>query len=404
MCPATPGQPDKAPQVIPLALGLVGASGDDLDLVLEGTGPLDEPVLEIAAETQTFRFTGIEERPVPSLNRGFAAPIKLTSNLSEDDLLFLMARDTDAFNRWEAGQAYVTKRLTAAIGDVAAGKPLRHDPRLAEALRACLGDQSLEPAFLSQMLSLPSETDLATQIGKNVDPGAIHAARDHLRQYLGRALEPELRAICAAHDHTKPYDPSARDAGERSLRSGAVALLCAAAGPQLAFENLQAATNMTDTMAALSTLAVHDHELRTRALAEFYEASKDDHLLVDKWLALHAIAPFPSKIAYIRALTDHAAFSLKTPNKVRALIGTFAASNPVCFNDPGGAGYRLVADTVLALDAINPQVAARLAGAFKSWRVLEPKRRALARTEIERISKRKDLSRDTFEIVDKTLQ
>jgi len=254
------------------------------------------------------------------------------------------------------------------------------------------------------MLTLPGENDLAAQIGKDVDPAAVHEARRHLQAFLGAELMDELKAIYERYTTDTPYSPDAEAAGRRSLRNGALGLMCAHDGPDKAFSQFRCAANMTDLMAALGVLSQHDTRHRHEALQSFYEKGRDDHLLVDKWFALHAMAPFPERIRDIAALSEHEAFSLKNPNKVRALVGTFALANPVCFNAADGSGYRFVADTILSLDAINPQVAARLAGAFRSWRALEPGRRALAQAEIERIKDRTGLSRDTFEIVSKTLQ
>jgi aminopeptidase N len=328
----------------------------------------------------------------------------LTSNLGDDDHLFLMANDGDPFNRWESCQTYAGKRLLECVDDAQQNRPLRTDAQLADALGSCLTDDALEPAFVSLMITLPAESDLAARIGSNVDPWAIHTAREHLKRYLAQQLTSELAETYARLTTDKAYAPDAKDAGERSLRNSVLALLTCADGPELAFEQFRGAGNMTDTMGALTVLAATDAPEREQALAAFYERNASDHLLVDKWFALSAIAPFPDKMSEIRTLTDHPAFSLKTPNKVRALVGTFSMANPVCFNHEDGSGYRFLADVVLALDPINPQVAARLSAAFKSWRALEPGRRDLARTEIERIQARNDLSRDTFEIVSKTLQ
>ncbi len=404
MCAPTPDQNSKSPFHIPLCLGLVDASGDDTPLVLQGHGPLEGNVVEVTGNTQTFTFESVPERPVPSLNRGFSCPVKLTSNINDEDLLFLMARDTDQFNRWESAQTYIGASLIRDVRRIGAQMPLDDDVNFAEALRTCINDQALEPAFTAWMLSLPSETDIAARIAKDVDPAAVHQAREHMREMIGRLLEPELRATYDRLEGGDAYRPDAEDAGRRALRNTVLSYICAAAGPDLAHSQFSSAVNMTDTMAALGVLAVHDGPERAESLNAFYDAKKDDHLLVDKWLSLNAVAPFPDRIADIRALTEHEAFSLKKPNKVRALVGAFAASNPVCFNSADGSGYRFIADVVLALDAINPQVAARLSAAFKNWRVLEASRRDLARGEIERIKGRKGLSRDTFEIVSKTLQ
>ena len=400
----TPGQRDKKPMHIPLALGLLAADGSEAPLVLDGEGALDKPVLEITRNEQTFRFTGLSERPVASLNRGFSAPVVLTSNVQDQDLLFLMANDTDPFTRWESCQTYASKRLLDCVDDVRNGRTPGEDKPLADALKACITDESLEPAFIASMLMLPSESDLAAKVGKNVDPWAIHEARGHVKRFIADQLSDELAVTYDAMKDDRPYVPDAQDAGRRSLKVAALDLISRAKGPALAFEQFSTASNMTDLMGALAILATMDAPERTQALDKFYNDNASDHLLVDKWFALNAMAPFPDKMAEIRALTDHPAFSLKTPNKVRSVVGTFSMANPVCFNHEDGSGYRFLADVVLALDPLNPQVAARLSAAFKSWKSLEPGRQELARTEIERIKSRKDLSRDTYEIVSKTLQ
>ena len=404
MTPPSGGQRKKQPLHIPLEIGLIDADGKALPLTLDGHGALERPVLEITEEEQTFHFADVPDKPVPSLNRGFSCPVKLTSNLSDDDLLFLMSRDRDPFNRWEACQTYAGKKLLQCVEDATKDQPLRTDERLAEALDACLTDTTLEPAFVALMLNLPSENDLAARIGTNVDPWAIHTARSHLMAYLAGALHDRLIGLYDRLTDNEPYSPAAADAGRRALRNTVLDLLSRIDGPDLASRQFETASNMTDEMGALNVLGTIDAPERTDALNAFYDANKADHLLVDKWLALNAMAPFPDKIAEIRALTDHAAFSLKTPNKVRALVGTFSVANPVCFNHEDGSGYRFLADTVLALDSLNPQVAARLSSAFKNWRMMEPGRSALAKAEIERIKSRKGLSRDTLEIVTKTLQ
>jgi len=400
----TPGQRKKQPLHLPLALGLIAPDGTEADLVLDDQGPMARPVLEITENKQTFRFTGVSQKPVVSVNRGFSSPVKLTSNLGDDDFLFLMANDTDPFNRWESCQTYASKRLLECVENARENQPLGTHRPLADALKTCIEDATLEPAFVSLMLTLPTESDLAARIGANVDPWAIHDAREHLKGYLADALKAELLACYEHLADDKPYVPDAADAGRRALKNTVLDLLTKTEGPPIAYRQFSCAGNMTDLMGALTILACIDAPERVKALASFYEQNKSDHLLVDKWFALSALAPFADKVAEIRSLTDHPAFSLRTPNKVRALVGTFSTANPVCFNHQDGSGYRFLADVVLALDPLNPQVAARLSAAFKSWRALEPERRALAQTEIERIKARKDLSRDTFEIVSKTLQ
>jgi len=406
-CPPTADDGDKKPLHIPLRLGLIGADGEDIPLSLKNGATLNGDVIELSEPEHHFVFENVPARPVLSLNRGFSAPVRISADRHENDLLRQMASDSDPFNRWEAGQVYGARLLKSLVAAVRSGEPLRTGAGLGDALRACLDDRTLEPAFVAQMLQLPGEADLALEIGTDVDPGAIHVAREHLRMTIGQALHDEMVAL---HDHfssSGPYAPDAASAGERSLRAMALSYLVAAdpvKGAKRAFAQYSSAGNMTDIMAALSVLATAECPERTTALADFYERWKDDHLVVDKWLALQAGAPFAHTPDAVRQLMRHDSFSLSNPNKVRALVGTFAAANPVAFNAPGGEGYGLVADVVLALDPVNPQVAARLSGAFRNWRILEPTRRANAETAMQRIAAAADLSRDTTEIISKMLQ
>ncbi|WP_137388027.1 aminopeptidase N [Rhodoligotrophos defluvii] len=399
--PPTPGQGDKQPLLIPLAFGLVGAGGRDLPLQ-GATAGAEAGVLELAEPQQSWTFKGLDERPVLSVNRGFSAPVRVKTDLSDADWLFLMGHDPDEFNRWEAGQIYAKRLLIALAQACIEGRRLWDAPDYAEALRRSLRDQSLTPALQAELLTLPSEADLASEIGRNVEPVAIHAARQHLGGFIGRTLGEDLREAYEQGDVPGPYSPDPDSAGRRSLRAAALTLLAAgdpASGAALALGQFEAGRNMTEIFSALAVLARLDRPEREHALAAFYDRAADDHLLVDKWLSLHALGPFPSTPHRVRALMDHSAFSLRKPNKVRALIGTFAGSNPVAFNDRSGEGYQLLADVLLALDPINPQVAARLAGNFKSWRMLEPQRQALAGREIARVQAAPALSRDLTEII-----
>ncbi len=405
-CAPTPGQANKKPLPIPLTLGLMNAAGDDLPLTLEGQGPMDRPVIELSEAEQTLTFTGIEEKPVLSLNRNFSAPVTIRANRAEKTLLFAMAHDSDPFNRWEAGQIHATKLLVSMVEAVRAKKPPRRGADLARALGASLKSDQLEPAFIALMLQLPGEADLAREIASDVDPGAIHTAREALRATIGQQLRGDLEAVYGKLQVPGPYNPDARSAGKRALRATVLSYLAAADpkdGARRALAQYETAQNMTDAMAALLVLSRLDCPQRPKALSAFYERWRDDHLVIDKWLSLQAAAPFAYTPDTVRRLMDHESFALANPNKVRALIGVFATANPVAFNAPGGEGYTLVADVILKLDPMNPQVAARLAGAFRNWRILEPRRRARARTALKKIAAQKWLSRDTFEIVTKTL-
>ncbi len=403
--PSTPGQPHKQPMVIPLAVGLVGSNGGDLPLALDGR-PLARGVIEMREPSRSFVFTGVAERPIPSLNRGFSAPIKLNLPVEADDLRFLAAHDSDPFNRWQAVQTLAMALLTANVASLRAGAPARNDDGLMAALGAILADTELEPAFIALMLTPPSEPDIAREIGRDVDPDAIFAARRQLRASTGMRLSPALVETYSRMITPGPYRPDAASAGRRTLKNVCLDLLAATDASQAisrARSQYENADNMTDRMAALETLALHDRPERAAALDDFYRRYADDPLIIDKWLALQATIPEPATLERVRALTAHPAFSMANPNRVRSLIGSFAQANHTQFNRPNGAGYNFVADVVLALDPKNPQVAARLMGAFRSWRALEAGRRACAQATLRRVASAPTLSRDVGDIVARTL-
>ena len=404
--PPTPGQPSKEPMVIPLAIGLVGRDGRDLPLKLSDGRTIERGVLTLTRPAETFVFGDIGEPPVPSLNRGFSAPIKLVANLSADDLRFLAAHDVDAFNRWQALQTLATRLLLDNVANLRAGKPARRDSGLLDALGAVLGDGTLEPAFIALALTLPGESDLAREIGRDVDPDAIFAARSALRAVVGDHLAGPLFDHYRRLSESRPYTPDAAGAGRRALRNVCLDLLVATGRPDavsLAAQQYQAADNMTDRMAALSTLSLRDVPERTAALDDFYTRYGDDPLIVDKWFTLQATIPEPATLDRVKALTGHAAFSFANPNRVRALIHAFALANPKEFNRTDGAGYDFIADTVLALDRKNPQLAARLLSALKSWRMLEPGRRAMAEKALQRVAAAPAPSPDVADIVQRAL-
>jgi len=404
--PATPGQPSKEPMVIPLAIGLVGRDGRDLPLELADGRAIERGVLALTKPAESFVFRDVGEPPVPSLNRGFSAPIKLVANISADDLRFLAARDSDAFNRWQAVQTLATRLLLDNTAALRAGRQARKDAGLIDALGAVLADGALEPAFMALMLTLPGEADIAREIGRDVDPDAIFAARAALRSAVGEALAGPLFDHYRRLSESAPYSPDAASAGRRALRNACLDLLAAtrrADAVALAARQYRSADNMTDRMAALSTLSFIDAPERSAALDDFYARYADDPLIVDKWFSLQAAIPEPATLDRVKALTAHSAFSFSNPNRVRALIHAFALSNQKEFNRADGAGYDFVVDTVLALDPKNPQVAARLLSSLKSWRVLEPARRALAEKALQRVAAASSLSPDTADIVQRAL-
>ncbi len=404
--PPTPGQPVKQPMVIPLVVGLVGRDGRDLPLKLSDGRMVESGVLIVEKPSEIFVFTDIAERPVLSLNRGFSAPIKLATELPADDLRFLAARDHDPFNRWQAVQTLASGLLIDNVTRLRAGLPLEADEGLLEALAAILADDRLEPAFIAQTLQPPSEADIAREIGRDVDPDAIFKVRTALRVLIGLHLNVALTESYRRMMNSGPYSPDAASAGKRTLKNVCLDLLAATGESHaiaLAAEQYRTANNMTDRVAALATLVQHDVPQRTAALEDFYRRYQSDPLIVDKWFTLQASAPDSTTLERVRALTAHPAFSLSNPNRVRALIGAFAQMNQKEFNRADGAGYDFVMAQILLLDASNPQVAARLATAFRSWRTLEPERRARAEAALQNAAAQSALSRDVKDIVARAL-
>ncbi|MGA7487092.1 MAG: aminopeptidase N, partial [Xanthobacteraceae bacterium] len=376
--PVTPGQPSKQPMVIPLAVGLVGPDGRDLPLRLGDGRTFERGVLTLTEPAETFVFEDVGAPPVPSLNRGFSAPIKLAVDLGTDDLKFLAAHDCDPFNRWQALQTLATRLLVAHAADLVAGRMTREDDGVLDALDALLADAALEPAFVALALTLPGEADVAREIGRDVDPDAIFAARSALRVAVGTHLAAPLFDRYRRLSEAGPYRPDAQSAGRRALRNACLDLLVATRRPEavsLAAGQYRAADNMTDRMAALAALSLCDVPERAAALDDFYARYAGDPLIVDKWFTLQAAIPEPATLDRVNALTKHPAFSLANPNRVRALIHAFASMNQKEFNRADGAGYDFIAETVLALDPKNPQVSARLATIFRTWRTLEDGRR-----------------------------
>ena len=404
--PATPGQPTKDPMVIPLAIGLVGRNGRDLPLKLADGRSIERSIFALRQAADTLVFTDLDQAPIPSLNRDFSAPIKLVANIEADELRLLAARDSDPFNRWQAVQQLAMRLLIDNVAALRAGREQRNDAGLLEAFAAILADPALESAFVALALTPPGETDIAREIGRDVDPDAIFSARLALRISTGERLEGELNARYRALAGSGPYRPDAEGAGRRALRNVCLDFLVAAGRPAataLALQQYQSADNMTDRIAALTILSLRANQERDTALAVFYERYAQDPLIVDKWLALQAAIPEPATLDRVKSLTAHPAFSFANPNRVRALIGSFSMANQTQFNRADGAGYDFLVDHVLALDPKNPQVAARLLQALKSWRVLEPRRRAFAQAALRRVVAAPALSRDVSDIATRAL-
>ncbi len=416
------GTPDKQPFHIPFALGLIGADGRDLPLQLEGEASAGGTtrVLDFTQAEQTFRFVNLPrgaKAPLPSLLRDFSAPVVVDAEYTDAQLTFLMAHDSDPFNRWEAGQRLATRALLQMVADVQAGRELTLDPALVAAVRAVLTDDTLSPAFREQALVLPAEAYLAERMAV-ADPAAIHRARQFLREGLARALQAEWLAAYEANATPGAYSPDAASAAKRALRNLALGYLADggdAAMQALADQHYREADNMTDRFAALSALVNSFAPGREAALADFYHRFENDPLVIDKWFSLQgmqrgSVGPQPGgphagkhTIDTVRALMQHPAFNLRNPNRARSLIFSFCSGNPAQFHAEDGSGYAFWADQVLALDAINPQVAARLARVLDRWQKYEPPLREHMRAALERVSNATTLSRDVREIVGKAL-
>ncbi len=397
----TPGQPNKEPLVIPLGFGLVAPGGRTQPVVTGNQNGLtaDEArqgVVELVTASRRISFKDVQPGTIPSLLRGFSAPVHLRLDLADGDLLSLLTHDSDPFNRWEAAQRVLTRGILQRVR----GDGLPDSAAIAEGLGAVLADAALDPAFKAQVLTLPSEADLARELARDVDPDAIEGARREIRAGIGRRLGDALRKHYVDHEGAGPYSPDASSAGKRALRNAVLGLLAAGDpenGASLAQTQFDAADNMTDTLAALGVLSLIPGQAREDALARFYASFRDEALVVDKWFALQASIPEASTLDRVRTLMTHPAFSLSTPNRIYALIGSFSA-NATQFNRADGAGYDLVAEVVLLLDSKNPQVGARVLNAFRSWRTMEGGRRQRAEAALRRIVAQPSLSPDVNDI------
>ena len=404
-CPASAGQEHKLPFHIPVAVGLLGADGRDLALSTDAKDRQGQAtvVLELTGEEQTFRFHDIAERPTPSILRDFSAPVVLEYDYTDAELLHLFSHDSDPVNRWEAGQRLAMERLLKLTTAVATGKPLALDATFIAAQRALLVDETLDPAFRELALILPSETIIAEQM-EVVEPQAIHTARQFMRRTLAAALKPELLAQYHANQTPGAYSPDALSAGKRALKNLALSYLLIA--PQeaelaLARQQFAEAGNMTDRAAALVAL-IHSGADVGAHLHSFYQDFEHEALVIDKWFAMQAAAP-GTDVAAVRKLMEHPAFTLKNPNRARSLIFNFTNGNPSQFHAADGSAYEFWAEHVIKLDALNPQVAARLARSMDRWRRYTPALQAHMQRALERVAAHARLSNDVLEVVSKAL-
>uniref|UniRef100_UPI0025DBABE7 DUF3458 domain-containing protein n=1 Tax=Roseobacter sp. TaxID=1907202 RepID=UPI0025DBABE7 len=378
--------PDPLPQVIPIAAGLLAPDGHEV---------MPTQVLEMTEATQSFTFEGLDARPVPSVLRGFSAPVVLESDLPVEQRAFLLAHDTDPFNRWEAGRSIARDSLLNSIrtGDAP-------DHAYMDGMRLVLQDETLDPAYRALMLGLPGQSDLATALhkeGTTPDPDAIYAATEAMRDARAAHLGDLAQTVYAVHQVSDPFRPDAVQAGHRALSNAMLALLGRLDGGAQAARQYAAADNMTQKLAALSVML--EAGTGDDALAAFEAEWKSDRLVMDKWFALQVVASGPDQTATIATrLTKHPDFNWKNPNRFRSVMGALAGHHPG-FHAKDGAGYRLLADWLIRLDPVNPQTTARMCSAFQTWRRYDDARQALIASELDRILATPDLSRDTTEML-----
>jgi aminopeptidase N len=398
--PATPGQDTKIPLHMPLGLALLNSEGVELPLLTEETIELSRGIFEFTSPQSTLTFRDVKDRPILSINRGFSAPIILRSDATDTDLLLQMARDTDGFNRWEAAQTCARRLFVDAY------RGQRNDIlKFAEGLSLTLTHPNLDQAFKALMLQMPSEADVTVALAHDVDATQVYTCRTEILQAIATALEDQLLNALKATTEQGPYKPDTAGCATRSLRSAALSLLSYAAPKmalQIAQRDFSTASNMTTKAGALtSVLSVDDVAVETM-LTQFYDQHKTDPLLIDKWLAL--CAAHASSAADVERLISHPAFTFKTPNRVYALLGGFTGGNLKGLHAADGSGYRLLGHSIITLNGINPQVAARMANGFRSWSRYDHARRTHASAEMHKILHHNSLSNDVFEIISRTLQ
>lgn len=404
-CPETPGQTDKKPFHIPLALGLLSSSGANLSI---GENSTTTKVLDIRKESQQFVFDDMDERPLPSLLRGFSAPVRLHYDYSRDDLLFLMRHDDDGFNRWDSYQRLATETIIDLVGDIQSDKPLAIDGRLIDAWRALLEDEKADKAMVAEMLILPSEHWLSEQMAV-IAVDAIHEAREFVRAELAKKLSEQLQSIYRGLAVEKPYVPESADIAERQLKNiclGYLLKMDSEAMVTMAETQFRNATNMTDKMMALTCVVNGVHQSATECaevlLSEFYEQWQADANVMDMWLSVQVSGVKMGTLERVKQLMDHPVFDYRNPNKLRSLIGTFSMHNLKRFHDISGSGYIFLAENIIKLDKQNPQIAARMLTPLTHWRRYDDQRSGMMKAALKSIQSQ-ELSMDVFEVVSKTL-
>ncbi|MCL7420030.1 MAG: aminopeptidase N [Methylobacter sp.] len=405
-CPPTPGQLVKEPLHIPVRIGLISRDGSVAPCRLTGCDQgSDEVTLSVTEAEQSFTFEGLAQQPVVSLLRGFSAPVKLDMDYSLEELAFLLSHDSDTFNRWEAGQQLAGTIIMGLIEDARKGRELHLDPMITGAFRQVLEQSWDDLSYFSLLLDLPSETYLAEQMPV-VDVEAIHKAREFVKRTLARQLQPQFQALYQANHHDESGQFDAGAIGRRRIKNTCLGYLSKLENADIqnwAEQQFKTAGNMTDQIAALTAIVNNPHPATEQCLADFYRQWRDEALVIDKWFTLQATSPMPGTFATVQSLLAHDAFDLKNPNRVRSLIGAFSQANPLHFHAADGQGYQFLADQIIALNTINPQVASRMLGALTQWRRFDESRQALMKAQLERIMGTEAISRDVYEVASKSL-
>ncbi len=404
--PSTAGQNTKKVLHIPFRMGLLDSNGNDLPLVLDdGTGIVAGEPIHFREDSATYKFTGIKQKPVPSFLRGFSAPVTLQLNLSNEELAYLVANDTDSFNRWEAGQELASRLLLKIIDDIVNGRHAKVEPLYIKAIGHILADPSLDKALLAESLILPAEGVLTERVAF-ADPDAIHQARQMVLRALAIELKQQLVECYRRNKTEGPYQYNAQASGRRRLRNQVLQILATVETQDaidMAVMQYHEANNMTDRLAAVNALANINCSERQQILQAFHDFAGDNALIQDKWFSVQAASSLPDTLDTIYSLMEQPEFDINNPNKVRSVIGTFCHRNLVCFHDARGRGYQFLADQVMRLDDSNPQIAARLVGAFNRWKKYDINRQTLARRQLEKILTRPGLSKAVYEIVSRNL-
>ena len=400
--PATPKQESKLPFHIPVSVSLLDENGMAMTVQNEDAQS-DSFVLDLKASEQTFEFSGVKEKPVLSLLKAYSAPVKLSYDRADEELAFCMAHEPDEFNRWDAGQQLATRIILKLVAAIQQQTPLSVPDYFVEACRASLQNKTLDNALLARALALPTMSYIGEMLDV-IDVDAIHQAREFVQQQLAVQLQDEWLSIYQSNTQLN-FDLSPASMGKRFLRNLALSYLMYVPelGEKLAMEQYKVADNMTDQLAAFKALVHHDSIHAQEVIAAFYEQWKSDNLVMDKWFTIQASAPKKSTIKRVEVLFDHSDFDLKNPNRVRSLLGVFCATNPVCFHDASGVGYRLLGAYIEKLDAMNPQIASRLSIPLTRWKRYPEVNQGLMKSELQRLLDLPALSNDVTELVSKSL-